>query len=120
MNKLTVENFEMFQNECDKWLNRFGLTGWDVGYYFEFIFEALANCDVPNLEDRVCMITLASKWPRHIEVTESMIKKVAFHEVCELLLARMGILGESRYVSEVQLREATHEVIRTLETAVFY
>jgi hypothetical protein len=50
---------------------------------------------------------------------EAGIRLVAFHEVCELLLARMLICATARYVSRDEIEEAKHEIIRTLENVLF-
>ena len=44
---------------------------------------------------------------------------IAFHEVTELLLARIRYLATERYIQPDEVDDAIHECIRTLENSVW-
>jgi hypothetical protein len=50
---------------------------------------------------------------------ETFIRRVAFHEVCEVFMARMHICAAARHVTREEIDEARHEIIRTLEHVIF-
>jgi hypothetical protein len=66
---------------------------------------------------RVATINLAPRW--NIEPTEQQLKKTAFHEICELFLARINILARDRYCNEENIDEEIHNIVRTLENVIF-
>jgi len=47
------------------------------------------------------------------------IKRSAFHEVMEAFLYRISYLGGCRYLQPEEIVEERHNLIRTLEVAVF-
>jgi len=114
----TEEHFKMFQRECARWLKKFGLVGWECNYdHNDSEPEARATCEY-NTSARLCVLTLSLTWD--IPPTEDNIWRMAFHEVEELFLGRLVELAENRYsVTEVDIEEATHSIIRTLETIIF-
>ena len=62
-------------------------------------------------------ITLNKTWLR--EPTTKLLKTSAFHEVCHMLLHRLKVCGESRYITESEIDEAEHEIVRRLENLMF-
>lgn len=72
-----------------------------------------------RLGSRLATITLAKNWG-HCEVTDEQIRCSAFHEVCELFLGRLAVLAKERFcVEEFQIDEEVHNIIRTMENAIF-
>lgn len=116
MTKTNKRHFETFKTECEKWIAFFGLKSWKVCYTHEEMTDARADV-FTNLGGRVATIRLAKKWDTII--TEKDVKLSAFHEVCELFIARLTTLAQSRYITASELEEANHEIIRTLERVVF-
>ena len=71
-----------------------------------------------------CLATflLNSCWDEYedFELTNNDIKRVGFHEVCELLLGRLGNMVYQRFdLNSDDVDEETHRIIRTLENAVW-
>ncbi len=112
--KTTKRHFKRFCDEARKFIDIFGLAGWEV--YFEhkkYISEALALC-VTDQQGRTCTIALSTEWVE-LKPTDSEVRKAAFHEACELLLCRLNTFAKDRFVRESQIDEESHNIIRTLE-----
>jgi len=62
------------------------------------------------------VLKLDVEWEEMPERNE--IKRVAFHEVCELLLASLGWMAKERFNSD-EVDEKIHEIIRRLENTIF-
>ena len=117
--QVSKEDFEVFKKECDKWISFFGLCGWRI--FYEFI-DAGEDCYAQiryNLLDRVATITLNLFIYDETERTEVDVKRSAFHEVCELLLARISLFGKERFVNENEIDEEIHNLIRIFENTIF-
>jgi hypothetical protein len=50
---------------------------------------------------------------------ETFIRRMAFHEVCEVLMARMMICATAQNVTREEIGEASHERICTLGHVAF-
>lgn len=114
--KTTRDQFELFKKECQKWINFFGLHGW-AAYYRHILLEpdVGAMCE-PNMNQRLVCFSL------NLEPdTDSIdIKKMAFHEVDELRFTRIEELAKIRYISEGELREEVHNLIRQDENLFYH
>jgi hypothetical protein len=119
--KTTAKHFALFKKQCQKWLDVFGLKGWE-SYY---IHDDLSKVEGLNKEEaavayiataRNATFFLNTKW--ETPVTDKAITRAAFHEVCELLLGKLNDLARARFVMEHELDEANHAVIRTLENVL--
>jgi hypothetical protein len=121
INKTTKKQFEVFKAECKKWLNYFGLNGWQAEYRHD---KAEGNRGQVSwrITARNSIITLADEWEsfRDTPITDFEIKKVAFHEVCEILLARITMMANNKIANhEDAVTEESHNIIRTLENTIF-
>jgi hypothetical protein len=118
MYKTNDKDFKIFEKEVRKWQKRFGLTDWDLKiYHEEFLIEnALAMCECEHLS-RAAKITLNIKWS--IPPIKKDIKRYAFHEVCELLLARINDLAYDRFVCADNIEEEKHTIIRRMENGIW-
>ena len=118
MKELTKEDFEIFIYECNRWIEFFGLYGWNVFYYFEELDEyCFANCTC-DLGGRVCAIRLNTKFPEQ-DYSVINLKKTAFHEVCEMLFSRIVTINNARYVGSDEIGEEVHNLIRIFENKLF-
>lgn len=118
MYDLTEEDFQIFKTECQKWLDFFGITEWEISYKFEYM-DCRAECRV-NWRGRQCILCLTTHRPKWEKFD---VRKSAFHEVCELLLTEMEYTAldeEIPYSERKGLVESErHGVIRRLENSVF-
>ena len=118
----TGEHYKVFIAECNKWINKFHLRSWRIS------FENKDNPEVPdsfawcmyNLKGRISTLGLSISWG-HVEPTIIDLKKSAFHEVCELLLARLEAeaLVDTCPTQKSDIEEHKHAIIRRLEYAVW-
>jgi len=116
--KTTKTHFDIFKRECRYWIRRFGLGDWCVEFFHEqWEGENMAGC-AANLSGAVASLCLYRDW-KDIAVTNSEIKRIAFHEVCELLVVRLEILAGARFVTKNEIIEARHGIIRRLENAFY-
>lgn len=118
--KTTKRHFAIFKKEVLKWANKFGLIGWEL--YFEHPKDIPdARADVHwDISGRVATIRLSQDWG-HDRPYDIMIRKCAFHETMELFLCRLGKLARARYlIDDNEILEEEHNIIRTLETILFF
>ena len=120
--KTTQRHFELFRAECEKWIEIFGLKGWEVHINHDDIDadETRADCSI-STSSRYCEIRLNKKWGKDhgVKLTDRQIERYAFHEVCELLLAPLVANAEHRYATKIEILETTHDIIRTLENVLW-
>jgi len=119
--KTSKKDFEIFKVECRKWINILGLKDWQVhfthtkmdGIRAQIVFQCIA---------RVATISLNTEWNEwaKISITDQLIKKAAFHEVCELLMGKLNDLATQRFnLDEADVEEEIHRIIRTLENVLW-
>jgi hypothetical protein len=114
MVKITPKHFSTFTQEVLFWVGYFGIKDWDVCIYNRKIdFRASCLCDI---QAHRCNIILNVEYDDCLD--DYQLKKSAFHEVCELLLWRLGNLGIEGYNPKT-VDDETHKIIITLENTVF-
>ena len=114
--KTTKKDFEVFKAECRKWVKYFGLLDWDVSYSNYREDGCRGSCSA-DFGGRLCTINLAKKWD--YKPKKSELKRIAFHEVCELITAPLCIWAENRFSTQTAIDSANHYIIRILENTVF-
>jgi len=115
--KTTEKHFKVFVRECKKWINKFGLLGWEINYVHEDLDpKARATCTA-DLDGRLVLLNLSVSLD--LDPTDVAIKRVAFHEVMEVFLSQIVDIAYSRFVNEHEIEQETHNIIRTLEHVVF-
>jgi hypothetical protein len=115
MVKITPKHFSTFKQEVLFWVDYFGLKDWDISLQNKDIEENRANCCC-NITAHRCVISLNVEYDE--ELNDFQLRKSAFHEVCELLLWRLGNLGIEGYPHKY-VDDETHKIIITLENTVF-
>ena len=119
-NLTTKKQFEIFKAETLKWLEFFGLKGWQV-HFIHKKTDARAKV-IFNCVGRIATFILSAEWAEFdgIQFTDHGIKKCAFHEVCELFLGRLNNMTTQRFnLDELDVEEEIHQIIRTLEHVIF-
>jgi len=117
-NGTTAKHFKIFKEEAELWISRLGLVDWSV--YFSHVKDhpdALASMTA-NIPNRGVTINLSTDWSGE-EISVAQLKETAFHEVFELVLARLSYLGECRFLSDEEIPEERHNIIRRFEN-LFY
>ena len=115
--KTTEKDFELFKKECQKWVDYFGLHGWDI-FYKHKQKEDCFGCIDYDTAKRNAVIYLSIEWEDEYYSPEK-IRETAFHEICELLFARIKIINLNRFVGDDEMDEEIHNIIRILENKVF-
>ncbi len=116
--KTTKKDFELFESECKKWIERFGLKCWEICYmHTKLGNDRTAECSY-DMMGRTATLSL------NTEIDDDMyggrsIHRDAFHEVAELLLVRIRVLSMQKRATEDDIHEEIHSIIRVLENSLF-
>ena len=117
------DRFRIFVDECEYWLEKFNLKSWTMAYEFSDDYsEDWENDSLAmlrwNTGARRATIWLNENWPED-EISCFQIRRSAFHEVFELLLADLVSIARDRFVFEKAIESEIHRIVRTLENVVF-
>jgi hypothetical protein len=115
--KTTKKDLNIFQLECKKWIKHFGLLDWEVHYFIDEDDDDSRGCCVASSENGITSIFLNRHWEDKPKQAE--LRKVAFHEVWELILSPYRLLAESRYATGRELERERHRIIRILENTIW-
>ncbi|MCP3681579.1 MAG: hypothetical protein GY861_02720 [bacterium] len=113
--KTTKADFNLFVKECKKWIKRYGLTDWDVGFFHDMP-EAHSGSMALTVADTLAMagdIYLHTMWVDKYH-TKKEIMATAHHEVLELLFMQIRTQASMRYVREKEIDTAIHIAINRL------
>lgn len=120
MVELKDQDFQIFKDEAQYWIDQFGLLDWRIGFAFEKIDGFYAESRT-YWYGRTATLVL-NKWQDEPIETEQ-IRKSAFHEVCEVLLTEMRNIALNKSIASEEHEDmfigAAHGVIRRLENSVF-
>ena len=113
--KTSIKQFELFKEECRKWIKFFGLIEYRIEFFHGGIRQARAQTeDYDHM--MACDITFAKELD---DTTDNeKIKMAAFHEVCEIMLMRLRSLADEYYSFGIVNREV-HSIVRRLENCIF-
>lgn len=120
--KTNKKDFEIFTSECEYFVELLGLTDWKIYYTHElWSNDSYANCDL-NIPARVATINLSTDWNEGKKTKEELnyiLKEIALHEVCHILLSDLCQLALSKYIkSSDEIDSIEHVIIRRLERAL--
>lgn len=112
--------FKLFCEQCNIWIQRYGLFDWRIDYSNDFDDEgSLASCSYNYASHAVLFNMLPlDRWPEEMK-NEKDLRYVAFHEVTELLISDLRELTKSRNITEEQVEVASHAIIHRLENAFY-
>ena len=112
--KLTNKDFQLFKKECNKWINKFELHDWDIVYEFTRNSGDAGGCST-KYEDCQAIIKFDMEFvDGHLISKSTHIKEIAKHEMIELMLAPINILGKSRVFDETEFNHQRHRIIMKL------
>ncbi|KKL68772.1 hypothetical protein LCGC14_2121660 [marine sediment metagenome] len=117
MPKTTIKDFELFKQECQKWINYFGLKEWRVDYAHDSLSEntvAELAWDMSNMTALISLNVVMDK-----DSYCNILPISPFHEICELLLTKLRTSGKSRFLNPDEIEEHNHEIVRILENTIF-
>ena len=114
--KTTKKQFEEFKEECEKWIEFFGLRDWHIDICHEDIGKnAIARCG-RLYEDKLAEISYNLNMDDDIRYS---IKETAFHEVCHVLLGEFALLAQDPKAREEELENAEHTIVQKLVNSVY-
>ena len=114
--KTTKKDFEVFQKECEKWIEYFGLKGWFIFFQHHELNEN--NMAELSFHTGTRNAGIHFNASREKKPSLSEIRETAFHEACELLLAPMSDLIFEKYLQE-ETQGVCHQVIAALRNTIF-
>lgn len=109
----TGKDFQLFQEEFNKWKDLLGLKGWKIYFVHTELEDAFATIST-NLTGRVATVSFNTTFNSY-QYNEEQIKETAFHEALELFLARINALAHYRHTTKDEIDEELHNIIRILE-----
>jgi hypothetical protein len=117
-NITTDEHFEIFKDECRKWIDILGLKDWEVYFYHDESEDCLGWYSSSHV-GRGVSIHLTKTWPDNYEPCDYEIRKVAFHEVVEgMLLGKLKSMANNSFAYD-RVDEEAHTIVRTLENVLW-
>lgn len=118
--KTSKADFELFVEEAKGFLELFGLLDWQVEFEHRDL-DSRANCRF-SVQGRQAYITLGKDWTKHDTVSPERLRRSAFHEVYELLLADYYFAATDNEIGgeakAQRLERTTHALIRRMENVI--
>uniref|UniRef100_A0A6M3LNY7 Uncharacterized protein n=1 Tax=viral metagenome TaxID=1070528 RepID=A0A6M3LNY7_9ZZZZ len=119
--KTTQKQFELFKSECQKWIDRFEISHWDIVYEHKAEKGNYANT-LRNIESLNAVIGLGEELDIDgldlgISI-DDYIKVLAKHEVLHILCGKVSEYGTSREFTFTDIRRAEEELVRKLEKII--
>jgi len=117
--KMTKLDIKKFKGYVGYWIEYFGIYGWEVNVNLQDKEDndehnmAVTYFDILN---RRADIELGYEWNQ--EITDKELNKTAFHEVLEVLFSRIRTIAASRFITDSEIDEELHNLIRTLEKVI--
>src|SRR5258706_6388707 len=108
----TKENFALFSETVKDYQKKFGLLDWNIQLRHVSIGAVELAQANSNCEGCVATVTLNKNWKELDPITDERIRRVALHEVIHVLLANLSYIASCRYITQSELDEAEHKVVR--------
>ena len=114
--RTTKTDFGIFIDECRKWTQLYGLRSFDIIYEWKDIDGGRAQSSY-NVSTRLCTVTF-NKLYDVCTYSEIDIRRTAFHEMTELLMAESATYIK-KYAEYNEMVRVVHSVISVLEYTLF-
>jgi hypothetical protein len=111
--KTKLKDFNLFVDECKKWIKILELSRWDVVYNWCKSNEEWQQAGCQVYHDSHAEIFFDKKWETD-PINTKNIKDAAKHEVIHLLLGNIRNNVYKRFLNENEVRLAEEEVVRIL------
>ncbi len=118
MPKTTKKQFEYFKSRFRVYAKVYGITEWDVIFALgtnDPYSAAEVECDMLSM---TATVKLNDNLCGHDAELHS-IDMDAFHEVWEIILAKLMILASERFTAQEQLESVRHEIISRVQNTHF-
>ncbi len=122
MAKTTPKHFAIFKQECEKWIEIFGIK--DYEFHFEhsnYPGEDSVGMCRRNCISRISRLILSDKWPEDsmIDLTDENVRLTAFEEVCHVFLYGLKSCARARFLTEEMIDESEHAIIKILQNVLY-
>jgi len=114
--KITPRHFSKFKKFCLKWQRYFNLLSWEITIHDPEKDDDNRAETYINPQGRIADIYISTQWD-HCKPTDEALELVAFHEMCEVLLFPLGLLG-TYYCNKNMVEKETHIIIKVLENTI--
>lgn len=116
--KTSKKDLDIFITEVKRLMKDWELNNWQVAFEHKRLIDTNARIK-PQLGDYKATFALStdiSYGPPFIneQTKEEYIKKLAQHEVIHLLLSRLSVVGQSRYITDAEQEEAEEELVHKI------
>lgn len=115
--KTTKKHFETFIAEVKRLMDKWELNNWQVA----FEHKKMNTCNAkirPQLCNYKASFAFSTDndfdYVNHGCNKTEYIKRIAMHEVIHLLLSRLSVVGQSRYITDAELEEAEEELVHKI------
>ena len=115
-NYTSEEDFTVFKEECNNWIRKFQLNEWEVEYQHLLVEGCYAQCEYDYMS-MSARLKLSVDW-RERPITDIALRKTAMHEICELLLAKLVVLANSRFIDHDSIDSEIHSIIHRIQNIV--
>ena len=113
MIETTPKQFKVFKKSARKWAKRLGLTQYRLDFERRPLGDAYATC---MADGSLCVATMAmTSAICDDEVKLFDPKGCGKHEALHLLISRMHMLGQMRFIRNDELDEENEAIVRRLE-----
>jgi hypothetical protein len=116
---------KFFKEEVNYWIDYFGFYDWELDFEEETDENNRASLATGsnNKEfdsDRIATIFYEKGWLKE-ENNKKQIAKISFHEVIELMLSKLRdfSINRSTYISEREVDDEIHRIVKIMENKVF-
>ena len=109
--RITQGQFNLFKEECERWIKEFQLNDWDVYFQFKNI-DSQSKCYI--VPDGNITIVLATEIDFLDRNENEYLKELAKHEVIHCLIGRFSSLARDRYINEGELNTEEEHLVRKL------
>lgn len=117
MTKTTKKHFGIFKTECERLIKKAGLGGWSVKIFHRKCETENATAEIEyGMINRSVIIVFDTEWDENYRIlTPEAVRVTAKHEIAHLIIARLAVSAEARFITESEVTEAKEEIARILE-----
>ncbi len=118
--KTSKKDFLLFKKECQRWIEKLGLSEWECHYYHKKIDKGVGADTCVDVEASKVVFRLNAEtgYPREESEFQGTIEQTAKHEVMHLLLGPLSEKAKYRYVRHAELESAEHGIVMRLMKAL--
>lgn len=110
----------LFEHEASYWLSYFGLLDWSIIFRSEPLENTFAEARM-NYVAKMAELVINNDYDPG-SMNADVVKRSAFHEVCEVMLGSLYCQAERFCTSDYQhdmVAMAGHDIIRRLENTLY-